>query len=106
MHSSPLEASAALHSKEMVLLLLVHCLLLLSLCVVVLCLVLIFYTVLSVISRFAIISMGYRELVALFQLSSCCHVAVSFLLLFLTLPWVGLKCVIVSFPVHTHLLFG
>ena len=26
-------------------------------------------------------------------------------MLFLTVPWVGLQCVIVAFPVHTHLLF-
>ena len=25
--------------------------------------------------------------------------------LFLTVPWVGLQCVIVVFPDHTHLLF-
>ena len=24
---------------------------------------------------------------------------------FLTVPWVGLQCVIVAFPGHTHLLF-
>ena len=33
--------------------------------------------------------------------------AISFLvcLLFLEVPWVGLQCVIVVFPDHTHLLF-
>ena len=30
---------------------------------------------------------------------------VSVLWLFLTVPWVGLQCVIVVFPDHTHLLF-
>ena len=30
---------------------------------------------------------------------------VNVLKLFLTLSWVGLQCVIVSFPFHTHLLF-
>ena len=30
---------------------------------------------------------------------------VSVLWLFLTVPWVGLQCVIVAFPDHTHLLF-
>ena len=29
---------------------------------------------------------------------------VSVLCLFLTVPWVGLQCVIVAFPGHTHLL--
>ena len=44
---------------------------------------------LSVISSFAIISLRKRELVALHSLSSCCHVAVSVLCLFLLVPWIG-----------------
>ena len=43
--------------------------------------------------------------VALLLLSSCGHLAVSVLCLFLTVPWVGLQCVIVAFPGHSHLLF-
>ena len=35
------------------------------------------YAVLGVISSFTIISLMKRELVALLELSSCCHVAVS-----------------------------
>ena len=31
---------------------------------------------------------------------------VNVLWLFLTVPWVGLQCVIVEFPDHTHLLFN
>ena len=31
---------------------------------------------------------------------------VGVLWLFLTVPWVGLQCVIVVIPDHTHLLFG
>ena len=31
---------------------------------------------------------------------------VNILWLFLTMPWVGLQCVIVEFPNHTHLLFN
>ena len=31
---------------------------------------------------------------------------VNVLWLFLTVPWVGLQCAVVVFPVHTHLLFG
>ena len=34
------------------------------------------------------------------------HVTVCGLCLFLTVPWVGLQCVIVVFPGHTHLLFA
>ena len=37
---------------------------------------------------------------------SCCIVAVSVLLLFLTVPCDGLQCVIVVFPGHTHPLFS
>ena len=58
---------------------------------------------LCVHSSFAIISMGKRELVALFCLSSWCLVIV--VRLFLTMPWVCLQFVIVVFPDHTHLLF-
>ena len=32
-------------------------------------------------------------------------VTVSVLLLFLTVPWVGLQCVVAVFPDHTHLCF-
>ena len=62
-------------------------------------------TVIGVLSGFAIISLGKRELVALLLLSFCCHVAVSGLCFFLTVPWVGLQCVIGAFPGHTHILF-
>ena len=33
------------------------------------------------------------------------HVTVNVLWLFLTVPWVGLQCVIVVFPDHNHLRF-
>ena len=39
-------------------------------------------------------------------LSYGCLVTVSALWLFLTVPWVVLRCVIVVFPDHTHLHFG
>ena len=58
---------------------------------------------LCVLSSFAIILIGKRELVALLCLSSWCFVIVIVLWLFLTVPWVGLQCVIVVFPDHTHL---
>ena len=47
--------------------------------------------------------MGKRELVVLLCLSSWCLVIVVWL--FLMMPWVCLKFVIVVFPDHTHLLF-
>ena len=55
------------------------------------------HLVLSVVSSFEIISMRKRELVAFLY-----HVTVSILCLFLTVPWVGMQCVIVVFPGHTH----
>ena len=60
-------------------------------------------TLLYVPSRFAIILMGKRELVALLSLSSWCLVIVVWL--FLTVPWVSLHFVIVVFPDHIPLLF-
>ena len=47
--------------------------------------------------------MGKRELVALLNLSSWCHVMVE--RLFLAVPWACLRFVILVFPDHTHLLF-
>ena len=38
-------------------------------------------------------------------LSYRCIVAVNVLWLFLTVPWVGLQCVIMVIPDHTHLIF-
>ena len=46
---------------------------------------------------------GREILFALLLLSSVCHVDVIVYCLFLTVIWVGLQCVIVSFPGHTHL---
>ena len=54
---------------------------------------------------FAIIPLRMSELVALLLSSSECHFVVIDFCLFLTVPWVGLKCVIVVFPGHTHLVF-
>ena len=58
-----------------------------------------------VLSSFAIILTRKRERVALLYLSSRCLVSVSVLWLFLMVPWIGLLCMIVVFPYHTHLLF-
>ena len=60
-------------------------------------------TLLYVHSSIAIILMGKRELVALFNLSSWCLVMVE--RLFLAVPQGCLRFVIVVFPDHTHLLF-
>ena len=62
-------------------------------------------TLLYVHSSFAIIFVGKkeRELVALLSLSSWCIVMVVWL--FLAVPWVCLRSVIVVFPDDTHLLF-
>ena len=59
------------------------------------------YALLCVHSSFAM----KRKLVTLLLLSYICIVAINVLWLFLTVPWVGLQCVIVVFPDHTHLLF-
>ena len=61
-------------------------------------------TLLYIHSSVAIILMGKREQVALLGLSSWCLVMVVWL--FLALPWVYLRFVIVVFPGHTHLLFA
>ena len=61
------------------------------------------FVVLYVPSSFAIILIGTRELVALFNLSSWCLVIVVWL--FLAVPLVCLQFVIVVFPDHTHFLF-
>ena len=54
---------------------------------------------------FAIILKRKNKLFALLLLSYRCLVTVNVLWLFLKVPWVGLQCVIVVFPDHTHLLF-
>ena len=58
-----------------------------------------------VLSSFAIIPLGKRELAACILLSSGCYVAVIVLCFFLTVPWFVLWCVIVAFPGHTRLPF-
>ena len=60
-------------------------------------------TLLYVHSSIAIILMGKRELIALLNLSSWCHVMVK--RLFLVVSQGCLQFVIVVFPDHTHLLF-
>ena len=71
----------------------------------VLCLSLFCYALLCVHSSFAIILERKINLDTLLLLSYRCIVTINVLWLFLTMPWVGLQCVIVVFPEHTHLLF-
>ena len=73
----------------------------------VLCLSLFWYAILCVLSSFAVILKRKRERWLFFLLPSYgCVVIVNVLWLFLTVSLVGLQCVIVVFPDHTHLLFG
>ena len=64
----------------------------------VLCLSLFCYSLLCVQSSFAIILKRKRKLVALLLLSYRCIVTLNVLWIFLTVPWVGLQCVIKLFP--------
>ena len=63
------------------------------------------YALLCVRFTFAIILRRKRKLVALLLLSDRCIVTITALWLFLVVPSVGLQCVIVVFPDHTHFLF-
>ena len=88
-------ASTAVCSEVVVLLLLIHCFLFFPIfgpCFVVPYLVSFLIVLQS--SRW-----GRANFV--FLVSCGCYV----LFLFLTVPWVGLQCVIVAFPAHTHLMF-
>ena len=71
----------------------------------VLCFSLFYYALLCIHSSFAIILKWKIKLVALLLLSYRCIFTKNVLWLFLAVPWVGLQCVIVVFPDHTHLLF-
>ena len=64
----------------------------------VLCLSLFWYTLLCVLNHLE----EEKRVVALLLLSYGCLVTVNFLWLFLTVPLVGLQCVIVVFPDHTQ----
>ena len=72
----------------------------------VLCLSLFCCALLCILSSFAITLKRKKELVALLLLSYGCLVTENVLCLFLTVPWIGLWCVIVVFPDHTHLLLS
>ena len=64
------------------------------------------YALICVHSSFAIILKRKRKIVVLLLLSYTCIVTINVLWLFLAVTWVGLQCVIVVFPDHTHLLFN
>ena len=66
----------------------------------------VWYALPCVLYSFATILTRKRELVALLLLSFLCLVTVKVQWLFLTVPWVGLQCVIVVFPDHTYLIFN
>ena len=70
-----------------------------------LCLSLFWYALLCVHSSFVITFTRKRELVTLLLLSFGYLVTVNALWLFLTVPWVGLQCVIVVCPYYTHFCF-
>ena len=92
---------AADRSKANVLLLLIYRLMYFPLFVVLcMCLCIVMH------SLFAIILKRKRKLVALLLLSYRCIVTINVLWLFLTWPWVGIQCVIMVFPYHTHLPFA
>ena len=103
--SSPV-AKAAVRSKVVVLLLLIFCLMYFPLFLGVLCLCLFCYVLHCVHFSFAIILKWKRKLVALLLLSYRCIVTINVMWLCLTALWVGLQCVIVVFPDHTHLLLN
>ena len=62
------------------------------------------FAVLCIHSSFAIILKRKRKLVAFIVLSYLCSVTINRLWPFLTVPWVGLRCVVL--PDHTHLRFA
>ena len=84
--------------------LLFYCLMYFPLFARVLCLSLFCYALLCALSSFAIILKRESELIYLLLLSYGCFVYVNVMWIFFTEPWVGLQCVIVVHPDHTHLL--
>ena len=73
--------------------------------VAVLCVSLFCCALLCVNTSFAIILKSKKKLVALLVLSYICIVTINVMWLFLTVPWVGMMCMIVVFPDHTQILF-
>ena len=100
-------AKPAFRSKAVVLLLLKYCLMYFPSFVGFLCLYLFLLCItLCPFCKFCNNLKRKRKLVALLLLSYRCIVTITVLWLFIMAPpWVGLQCVIVVFPDHTHLLF-
>ena len=71
----------------------------------VMCLYLFYYALLCVHSSFVIILKRKKKLVALLLLPYRCIATINVLWFFLAVPSVGLQCVIVVFPYHTHFTF-
>ena len=106
MHLAPPPvAEDAVHSKALVLLLLMNYCFCVPSIVWGYCDVSFWYELLHVLSSFAIVLMSKRDLVVLlllsFRMSCYCKCSEA---LFLTLAWGGLQCVFVVFPDHTHFL--
>ena len=72
----------------------------------VLCLSVFWYALLCVLSGFPIILKRKRDLFTLLVLGNGCPVTVNVMWPFLTMPWVGLLCVIVLFSDHNFFLFN
>ena len=64
------------------------------------------YALLCIHYSFAIILKRKRKLVGLLIRPYICIVTIHVLWPFLTVPLVGLQCMILMFPDHTHLLFA
>ena len=94
-----------MRSKAVVLLMLICCFVCYPLVVGILCYFLFSYALLCVCSSFAIILKRKRELVTLLLLFYGCLVTVNNMWLFLTVPPIGLRCVIMVLPYHNHILF-
>ena len=71
-----------------------------------LCWYLFCYALLCVHSSFAIILKRKRKLAVLLLLCYRCIVTINFPWLFLTVPWVGLQCLVVVFLDHIHFFIG
>ena len=96
-----IESRVPVLSKAVVLLLLIYYLMYFPLFVGVLCLSLFCYALLCVLSSFVTIFTRKRVLVAFIVLWMSCYRKC----FFLAVPWVGLQCVIVVCPYHTHFCF-
>ena len=63
------------------------------------------FVVHHLVSIFANILQGKKKSGCFTLIEFNCHFNVNVLCLFLVVLWVGVQCVILAFPSHTHLLF-